>query len=171
VGEEDGYTADSDAGELLMGLGIPVSEHERPMREVAGGFKLRVLLAQALFGKPDALLLDEPTNNLDLDTIRWLERFLTKYSGVLITISHDRHFLNAVCTHIADIDYETHHRLPGQLRRDGDDEEPGARLASSRRTPSARRRSSQLQDFVARFSAGTRASQVQSRKRRSRSSR
>src|SRR5206468_8689749 len=105
--EEDGYSAEADAAALLDGLGIPASEHEKRMREIAGGLKLRVLLAQALFGKPEALLLDEPTNNLDLDSIRWLERFLTGYEGVLVTISHDRHFLNEICTHIADIDYET----------------------------------------------------------------
>src|SRR5205814_105322 len=107
VAEEDGYSAESDAGSLLAGLGIPSSGHEGPMRELAGGLKLRVLLAQALFGKPEVLLLDEPTNNLDLDSIRWLEGFLTDYEGVLVTISHDRHFLNAICTHVADIDYNT----------------------------------------------------------------
>ena len=86
IAEEDGYTAESDAAALLAGLGIPEADHERPMRELAGGYKLRVLLAQALFGKPEALLLDEPTNNLDLDSIRWLEGFLREYEGVLITI-------------------------------------------------------------------------------------
>jgi ATPase subunit of ABC transporter with duplicated ATPase domains len=164
VGEEDGYTAEADAGELLMGLGIPVSEHQRPMREVAGGFKLRVLLAQALFGKPDALLLDEPTNNLDLDTIRWLERFMTKYSGVLVTISHDRHFLNEVCTHIADIDYESIVVYPGSY-----DEmvmtKSQVRSRVEQDNAERKKKIDQLQDFVARFSAGTRASQVQSRKR------
>ncbi|HWZ88318.1 MAG TPA: ATP-binding cassette domain-containing protein, partial [Polyangiaceae bacterium] len=107
IAEEDGYSAESDAAELLSGLGIPESEHEKQMRELPGGLKLRVLLAQALFGNPDALLLDEPTNNLDIDSIRWLEKFLCNYRGVLVTISHDRHFLNEICTHIADIDYET----------------------------------------------------------------
>src|SRR5205085_1164730 len=107
IAEEDGYTADADAAVLLDGLGIPENQHDRLMKEIAGGLKLRVLLAQALFGKPEALLLDEPTNNLDLDTIRWLERFLCSYEGVLVTISHDRHFLNEICTHIADIDYNT----------------------------------------------------------------
>ncbi len=113
IAEEDGYSAESDAAELLAGLGIPESEHEKQMRELPGGFKLRVLLAQALFGNPDALLLDEPTNNLDIDSIRWLEKFLCNYRGVLITISHDRHFLNEICTHIADIDYETIITYPG----------------------------------------------------------
>jgi ATPase subunit of ABC transporter with duplicated ATPase domains len=107
VGEEDGYTAESDAAILLQGLDIPDALHERKMSELQGGQKVRVLLAQALFGHPDALLLDEPTNHLDLDSIHWLEEFLGRYDGTLIVISHDRHFLNNVCTHIADIDYET----------------------------------------------------------------
>src|SRR5947207_3783211 len=107
VGEEDGYTAESDAAILLQGLDIPDDLHERSMSELQGGQKVRVLLAQALFGNPQALLLDEPTNHLDLDSIHWLKNFLNRYEGILIVISHDRHFLNGVCTHIADIDYET----------------------------------------------------------------
>src|SRR5438034_3053609 len=107
VGEEDGYTAETDASILLQGLDIADELHERKMGELPGGHKVRVLLAQALFGHPQALLLDEPTNHLDLDSIHWLQGFLNTYDGVLIVISHDRHFLNRVCTHIADIDYET----------------------------------------------------------------
>jgi ATPase subunit of ABC transporter with duplicated ATPase domains len=107
VGEEDGYSAESDAAILLQGLDIGNDLHERTMAELQGGQKVRVLLAQALFGHPEALLLDEPTNHLDLDSIHWLREFLVRYDGTLIVISHDRHFLNAVCTHIADIDYET----------------------------------------------------------------
>src|ERR1700747_695675 len=107
VGEEDGYTAESDAAVLLDGLGVEAALHERKMGELQGGQKVRVLLAQALFGNPTALLLDEPTNNLDLDSVHWLQRYLCEYEGVLIVISHDRHFLNSVCTHTADIDYET----------------------------------------------------------------
>src|SRR5450432_16485 len=107
VSEEDGYTAESDAAVLLQGLGIPDEVHERKMGEIQGGEKVRVLLAQALFGAPAALFLDEPTNYLDLDSIHWLEEFLNRYQGTLIVISHDRHFLNNVCTHTADIDYET----------------------------------------------------------------
>ncbi|HZI82196.1 MAG TPA: ATP-binding cassette domain-containing protein, partial [Vicinamibacterales bacterium] len=107
VGEEDGYSAESSAAVLLQGLDIPDELHERKMAELQGGQKVRVLLAQALFGTPTALLLDEPTNHLDLDSIHWLEGFLQRYDGTLIVISHDRHFLNAVCTHIADIDYQT----------------------------------------------------------------
>src|SRR6478672_9059909 len=105
--DEDGYTAESDAAILLQGLDIPDELHERKMSELQGGQKVRVLLAQALFGHPQALLLDEPTNHLDLDSIHWLQDFLNRYQGTLIVISHDRHFLNEVCTHIADIDYET----------------------------------------------------------------
>src|SRR5579872_5529702 len=107
VGDEDGYEAESQAAILLQGLDIPDALHERAMGEIQGGQKVRVLLAQALFGHPEALLLDEPTNHLDLDSIHWLEEFLGRYDGTLIAISHDRHFLNAICTHTADIDYET----------------------------------------------------------------
>src|SRR6202035_3373920 len=107
VGEEDGYTAESDAAVLLDGLGVDTALHERKMGELQGGQKVRVLLAQALFGSPPALLLDEPTNNLDLDSVHWLQDYLCHYEGVLIVISHDRHFLNSVCTHTADIDYQT----------------------------------------------------------------
>src|ERR671912_2219143 len=107
VGEEDGYEAESNAAILLQGLDIPDELHGRLMGELQGGQKVRVLLAQALFGNPEALLLDEPTNHLDLDSIHWLEDFLIRYQGTLIVISHDRHFLNSVCTHIADIDYQT----------------------------------------------------------------
>ena len=164
ISEEDGYTAESDAAELLSGLGIPDDQHEKPMKEVAGGFKMRVLLAQALFGHPEALLLDEPTNNLDLDSIRWLERFLANYQGVLITISHDRHFLNEICTHIADIDYATIITYPGAY-----DEMVMAKSQVRGRVEQENaersKKIAQLQDFVARFAAGTRASQVQSRKK------
>jgi ATPase subunit of ABC transporter with duplicated ATPase domains len=164
VAEEDGYTAESDAGELLSGLGIPEGDHEKCMSELAGGRKLRVLLAQALFGNPDALLLDEPTNNLDIDSIRWLERFLSNYRGVLITISHDRRFLNEICTHIADIDYETIITYTGGY---DDMVEVKAQSRGKIEQDNAERKKKieQLQDFVARFSAGTRGSQVQSRKK------
>jgi len=107
VGDEGGYTAEADAAILLDGLGIESNLHERKMSELQGGQKVRVLLAQALFGNPAALLLDEPTNNLDLDSVHWLQDYLHEYEGVLIVISHDRHFLNSICTHVADIDYQT----------------------------------------------------------------
>ncbi len=163
IAEEDGYVAESDAGSLLDGLGIEEKFHEMQLKSLTGGYKLRVLLAQALFGKPEGLLLDEPTNHLDLDSIRWLERFLHAYEGVLITISHDRHFLNSICTHIADIDYETIITYPG-----GYDDMVRNKSAVRSRIESEnsekQKKVEQLQDFVARFSAGTRASQVQSRK-------
>ncbi len=162
IGEEDGYSAEATAGELLSGLGVDAESHDQPMRALAGGYKLRVLLAQALFGKPQALLLDEPTNHLDLESIRWLERFLLAYEGVLVTISHDRHFLNAICTHIADIDYEAIILYPGgyddMVRHKG---QVRSRVESE--NSEKKKKIAQLQDFVARFHAGTRASQVQSR--------
>jgi ATPase subunit of ABC transporter with duplicated ATPase domains len=163
IAEEDGYSAESDAAALLEGLGIDQAFHEGPLSGLTGGYKLRVLLAQALFGKPEGLLLDEPTNNLDLDSIRWLETFLHEYEGVLITISHDRHFLNAICTHIADIDYETIILYPGgyddMVRQKA---QVRSRVESENQEKS--KKISQLNDFISRFSAGTRASQVQSRK-------
>ena len=163
IAEEDGYEAEAQAAELLQGLGIGTGWHEQPMKSLAGGLKLRVLLAQALFGSPQGLLLDEPTNNLDLDSIRWLETFLHEYEGVLVTISHDRHFLNAICTHIADIDYEAIITYTGgydsMVRQKG---EVRNRIESE--NSEKKKRIEQLQEFVARFSAGTRASQVQSRK-------
>lgn len=112
-GEMDGYSAEARAGELLLGVGIPVEQHYGPMSEVAPGWKLRVLLAQALFSNPDILLLDEPTNNLDIDTIRWLEQTLNDRDSTMIIISHDRHFLNMVCTHMADLDYGELRVYPG----------------------------------------------------------
>ena len=116
--EMDGYTAESRAGELLLGLGIPLEQHFGPMSEVSPGWKLRVLLAQALFSDPEVLLLDEPTNHLDINTIRWLENILTQRSSLMIIISHDRHFLNSVCTHMADLDYGELRLFPGTCRRE-----------------------------------------------------
>ncbi len=164
IAEENGYTAESDAAELLAGLGIPESDHEKVMSEIPGGRKLRVLLAQALFGTPDALLLDEPTNNLDIDSIRWLEKFLQGYRGVLICISHDRRFLNEICTHIADIDYNAIILYPGGYD-DMVQAKGQVRGKIEQENAERSKKISQLQDFVARFSAGTRGSQVQSRKK------
>jgi ATPase subunit of ABC transporter with duplicated ATPase domains len=164
VGEEDGYTAESDAAILLQGLDIPDELHERTMAELQGGQKVRVLLAQALFGHPQALLLDEPTNHLDLDSIHWLREFLVRYDGTLIVISHDRHFLNSVCTHTADIDYETIITYTG-----GYDDMVVAKTQIRARVESQNaqreKKIEQLNDFIARFSAGTRSSQVQSRRK------
>src|SRR5438874_4948135 len=164
VAEEDGYTAESDAAILLDGLDIPEPLHHRKMGELQGGQKVRVLLAQALFGHPQALLLDEPTNNLDLDSIHWLQDFLNKYDGVLIVISHDRHFLNSVCTHIADIDYETIITYTGGY---DDMVVMKTQVRSQIESQNAQREKkiSQLNEFIARFAAGTRSSQVQSRRK------
>ena len=164
VGEEGGYTAEADAGVLLDGLGIDASLHERKMGELQGGQKVRVLLAQALFGNPSALLLDEPTNNLDLDSVHWLKEYLIEYHGVLIVISHDRHFLNSVSTHTADIDYQTIIMYPG-----GYDDMVLAKTQIRARMEAdnavREKKIAQLNEFIARFSAGTRSSQVTSRKK------
>jgi len=164
VGEEDGYTAETDAAILLQGLDIPDELHERKMGELQGGQKVRVLLAQALFGHPLALLLDEPTNHLDLDSIHWLQGFLNNYDGVLIVISHDRHFLNSICTHIADIDYQTIITYTGTY---DDMVVAKTQIRSQIEGQNAQREKkiAQLNEFIARFSAGTRSSQVQSRRK------
>jgi ATPase subunit of ABC transporter with duplicated ATPase domains len=164
VGEENGYTAEADAGVLLDGLGIEADLHERKMGELQGGQKVRVLLAQALFGNPSALLLDEPTNNLDLDSVHWLKEYLIEYHGVLIVISHDRHFLNSVCTHTADIDYQTIIMYPG-----GYDDMVIAKTQIRARMEAENavreKKIAQLNEFIARFSAGTRSAQATSRKK------
>jgi ATPase subunit of ABC transporter with duplicated ATPase domains len=164
VGDEGGYTAEVDAAILLNGLDIPEDLHNRKMSALQGGQKVRVLLAQALFGNPDVLLLDEPTNNLDLDSVHWLQNHLRSYDGCLIVISHDRHFLNEICTHIADIDYQTVITYTG-----GYDDmvlaktQVRARIEAS--NAQREKKIAQLQEFIARFAAGTRSSQVQSRKK------
>jgi ATPase subunit of ABC transporter with duplicated ATPase domains len=152
VAEYDGYTAESRAGELLLGAGIPVEQHYGPMSEVAPGWKLRVLLAQALFSNPDILLLDEPTNNLDINTIRWLEQVLNDRNSTMIIISHDRHFLNMVCTHMADLDYGELRVYPGNY----DEYMTAATQARDRLLSDNAKKKAQiadLQSFVSRFSA------------------
>ena len=151
-GEMDGYSAEARAGELLLGVGIPVEQHYGPMSEVAPGWKLRVLLAQALFADPDILLLDEPTNNLDIDTIRWLEQVLNERDSTMIIISHDRHFLNMVCTHMADLDYGELRVYPGNY----DEYMTAATQARERLLADNAKKKAQiaeLQSFVSRFSA------------------
>ncbi|CAN7349115.1 ABC-F family ATPase [Cupriavidus necator] len=161
--EYDGYTAEARAGELLLGVGIPTSQHQGNMSDVAPGWKLRVLLAQALFSNPDVLLLDEPTNNLDINTIRWLETVLNERNSTMIIISHDRHFLNSVCTHMADMDYGTLKVYPGNY----DDYMEASMQARERQVAAnarAKERISELQDFVRRFSANkSKARQATSR--------
>ena len=164
-GQYDGYTAESRAGELLLGAGIPIEKHNGPMREIAPGYKLRVLLAQALFSNPDVLLLDEPTNNLDINSIRWLEGVLDQRQSTIIIISHDRHFLNSICTHIADLDYGTLKVYPGNY----DDymlASVQARAQLTAANDKAKDKIAELQEFVRRFSANkSKAKQATSRAR------
>src|SRR5574343_1980357 len=161
--EYDGYTAEARAGELLLGVGIPTDRHNGPMREVAPGWKLRVLLAQALFANPDILLLDEPTNNLDINTIRWLEDVLNQRNSTMIIISHDRHFLNQVCTHMADLDYGRIQVWPGTWD-DYIEASTQARQRQSAANQKAKERVQELQEFVRRFSANkSKARQATSR--------
>ena len=163
--EYDGYTAESRAGELLHGVGITTEQCNGPMREVAPGWKLRVLLCQALFADPDILLLDEPTNNLDINTIRWLEEVINDRQSTMIIISHDRHFLNQVCTHMADMDYRTLKVYPGNY----DDYMEASTLARTQQSTAnakAKEKIADLQEFVRRFSANkSKARQATSRAR------
>ena len=163
--ELDGYSAEARASELLEGIGIPVEQHEGPMSAIAPGWKLRVLLAQALFSNPDILLLDEPTNNLDINAIRWLEDFLNSSKSTMVIISHDRHFLNSVCTHMADLDYGELRVFPGNY----DEYMTAATQARERmQTNNAKKKAkmAELQAFVSRFSANaSKARQATSRAR------
>lgn len=161
--ELDGYTAEARAGELLLGLDIPIEQHFGPMSAVAPGWKLRVLLAQALFADPEIMLLDEPTNNLDINTIRWLEDVLTARNSTMVIISHDRHFLNSVCTHMADLDYGELRIYPGNY----DEYMTAATQARERLLADNAKKKAQiaeLQTFVSRFSANaSKAKQATSR--------
>ncbi len=163
--EMDGYSAEARAGELLLGLDIPESQHFGPMSEIAPGWKLRVLLAQALFADPEILLLDEPTNNLDINTIRWLEEVLNQRSSTMIIISHDRHFLNSVCTHMADLDFGELRIYPGNY----DDFMIASTAVLERvRSENAKKKTqiAELKHFVSRFSANaSKARQATSRAR------
>jgi len=163
--ELDGYSAESRAGELLLGLDIPLEQHAGPMSAVAPGWKLRVLLAQALFADPDIMLLDEPTNNLDINTIRWLEGVLNERNSTMIIIAHDRHFLNSVCTHMADLDYGELRIYPGNY----DDYMTASNLVRERQQSENAKKKAQIADlqaFVSRFSANaSKARQATSRAR------
>ncbi len=163
--EMDGYSAEARAGELLLGVGIPTEQHYGPMSEVAPGWKLRVLLAQVLFSEPDIMLLDEPTNNLDINTIRWLEGVLNERKCTMIIISHDRHFLNSVCTHMADLDYGEIRLYPGSY----DEYMLAATQARERLYADNARKKAQiaeLKSFVSRFSANaSKSKQATSRAR------
>ncbi len=163
--EYDGYTAESRAGELLMGVGIPIEQHNGPMSAVAPGWKLRVLLAQVLFSNPDIMLLDEPTNNLDINSIRWLEEILNSRNCTMVIISHDRHFLNSVCTHMADLDFNTIKVYPGNY----DEYMLASTQARAQMTSDNAKKTekiAELKAFVARFSANaSKAKQATSRAR------
>lgn len=162
IAEEDGYSAEAEASTLLEGMHVPLAMHENKMAEIPTDMQFRVLLCQALFGSPEALLLDEPTNHLDLESITWLEEFLRNYQGALVVTSHDRHFLNAITTEIADIDYETIIMYPGNY-----DAmvvaKTSVRDQAELEAKSKEKKVAKLKEFVAKFGAGTRASQVQSR--------
>jgi len=161
----DGYALEARAGEILEGLGIPTEVHTQPLSTLSGGFKLRVLLGQVLAAKPDALLLDEPTNHLDILSIRWLEKFLNEFSGLAVVISHDHRFLDNVCTHIADVDYDTITLYPGNYS----DFISAKEVGRERRESEITRREKQIaehQAFVDRFRAkATKARQAQSKVR------
>jgi len=162
-GEMGGYDAEARAGQLLLGVGIPTEQHNGTMSQIAPGFKLRVLLTQALFSNPDILLLDEPTNNLDINTIRWLENVLNESNATIIVISHDRHFLNQVCTHMADLDFGTIKVYPGNY----DDYMLASTQVKERQASAnakAKDKVAELQEFVRRFSANkSKARQATSR--------
>jgi ATPase subunit of ABC transporter with duplicated ATPase domains len=164
ISEEDGYTAEAEAAGLLEGLGIETALHTEQLEVLQGGDRVRVLLAQALFGRPDTLLLDEPTNSLDIASVRWLESFLVAYTGALVVISHDRHFLNEVCTKCADIDYETIIVYPGNYD-DMVSAKADARSSLQLANDARQKKVEKLQEFVQRFRAGSRASQVKSREK------
>ena len=163
IAEENGYVAESEAAELLVGLGIPQEGHTDKMSTLAGGYKLRVLIAQVLFGKPDVLLLDEPTNHLDLESIAWLEKFLLDYRGTLVVISHDRHFLNEVVTHVADVDYQTITVYTGNYQEFVEQKYEN-KQRDDQKNQAAKKKIEELQSFVQRFGAhASKSSQAQSR--------
>jgi len=163
IADHDGYTAEARIAEMLEGLGIPTEKHEQTMSTLSGGYKLRVLLAQCLFGDPQVLLLDEPTNHLDIYSIKWLEDYLVAYKGVVVVISHDREFLNHVCTHILDVDYDTIKQYTGNYdaflaAKEADDE------MRRQEAEKAEKKINELQAFVTRFKAkATKARQAQSK--------
>ncbi|MCR8641354.1 ATP-binding cassette domain-containing protein [Paenibacillus sp. N1-5-1-14] len=163
--ELDGWQAESDAAELLIGLGITRELHDQKMAELSGNEKVRVLLAQALFGSPNILLLDEPTNHLDMESIKWLENFLARYEGTVIVVSHDRHFLNQVCTHIADIDFGKIQMYVGNYDFWYLSSQLALKLAREQNKKVEEKRK-ELEQFIARFSANaSKSKQATSRKK------
>jgi ATPase subunit of ABC transporter with duplicated ATPase domains len=163
--ELDGWQAESEAGELLMGIGIHKDLHERKMKELDGKEKVRVLLAQALFGHPNILLLDEPTNHLDLESINWLENFLYNFEGTVIVVSHDRHFLNKVCTHIADLDFGKIQLFVGNYDFWYESSQLALKLSKDANKKTEEKRK-ELESFIQRFSANaSKSKQATSRKK------
>ncbi|SDC49184.1 ATPase components of ABC transporters with duplicated ATPase domains [Paenibacillus sp. UNCCL117] len=161
----DGWQAESDAAELLLGLGIPKDLHDLKMKELDGNQKVRVLLAQALFGNPNILLLDEPTNHLDIESVRWLENFLSRYEGTVIVVSHDRHFLNQVCTHIADIDFSKIQLYVGNYDFWYESSQLALKLVREQNKKTEEKRK-ELEEFIRRFSANaSKSKQATSRKK------
>jgi ATPase subunit of ABC transporter with duplicated ATPase domains len=164
-GEMDGYTAESDAATLLSELGVREELHQTLMKDVTGELKVRVLLAQALFGNPDVLILDEPTNNLDVVTISWLENFLAEYENTVIVVSHDRHFLDTVCTHVADVDRQKIKIYSGNYTFWYESSQLASRQAGDKNKKTEEKRKD-LMDFIARFSANaSKSKQATSRKK------
>jgi ATPase subunit of ABC transporter with duplicated ATPase domains len=164
-GEMGGYTAESDAAKILKELGIAEDLHHQLMKDISGNLKVRVLLAQALYGNPDILLLDEPTNDLDVETINWLENFLAEYENIVIVVSHDRHFLDTVCTHVADVDRQKIKIYTGNYSFWYGSSQLAARQASDKNKKNEEKRKDLL-DFIARFSANaSKSKQATSRKK------
>ncbi len=164
-GEMGGYTSESDAASLLSELGVGEELHGSMMKDINAAFKVRVLLAQALFGNPDILILDEPTNNLDVDTISWLENFLADYENIVIVVSHDRHFLDAVCTHVADVDRQKIKIYTGNYTFWYESSQLAARQMSDKNKKTEDKRKDLL-EFIARFSANaSKSKQATSRKK------
>ncbi|MBL8601178.1 MAG: ATP-binding cassette domain-containing protein [Myxococcales bacterium] len=164
IAEEDGYVADARASKILEGLGIGTAQHAARLDTLAGGYKLRVLLAQTLFAGADVLLLDEPTNHLDLDSIRWLENYLINdFRGTLVVVSHDRHFMNSIATHVADVDFQTVTVFTGNYTNFVEQKTTGKRQNDAEMAQK-KKRIAELKEFVARFGASAnRSSQAQSR--------
>src|SRR5210317_960996 len=163
--EMDGWNAESDAATLLSSLGIEEAWHDKLLKELNGNQKVRVLIAQALFGNPDVLLMDEPTNDLDVETIRWLEDFLADFENTVLVVSHDRHFLDNVCTHVCDIDYSKIKIFSGNYTFWYESSQLALRQRAAA-NKKAEEKKKELQEFIARFSANaSKSKQATSRKK------
>jgi len=163
--EQDGWNAESNAASLLSGLGIKEGLHDKLMKELSGKDKVKVLLAQALFGKPDNLLLDEPTNDLDLETLSWLENYLSNFDNTVLVVSHDRHFLDAICTHTVDIDFNKIQLFAGNYSFWYESSQLALRQLQNQNKKAEERRK-ELLEFIARFSANaSKSKQTTSRKK------